>query len=67
MDSESGSKITKAAGGVIVVLLIIAVGLGIYWTDEPDVWDVGAMSARQAELNGETVVNGYTTTSTLIS
>ncbi len=65
MNTEQGSTISKAVLAVVAVFLIVATGLGIYWSDEPDTWDVRA----NADLNlatGERSVTGYATTSTLI-
>ena len=65
MNTEQGSTISKAVIAVVLILLIIAVGLGIYWSDEPDAWDVRAHADRSL-ASGETNVTGYTTTATLI-
>jgi hypothetical protein len=53
-------------GAVIGILLLIFVGVALYWSGEPDRFDVLARAQESAELNGEQVVVGYTTTNTLI-
>lgn len=53
-------------GAVIGVLLVIFTGLALYWSNEPDHFDVLAHAKATAEANGEQVVVGYTTTNTLI-
>lgn len=66
MNSDhSGSAVSKLVAAVVVVLLVVSIGLGIYWSDEPNTFDVRA----NADLNLEGTqrnVTGYTTTSTLI-
>lgn len=65
MNSEhSGSAISKGVLAAVIVLMLIAIGLGIYWSDEPDTWDVRALVNK--ELNGARPVVGYATTTTLI-
>lgn len=65
MNTEQGSTISKAVLAVVAILLLVAAGLGIYWSDEPDTWDVRA-SADLNLASHERAVTGYTTTSTLI-
>lgn len=67
MESEhSGGLISKLVAGIVVVLLVVALGLGIYWSDEPDTWNVKALAASNAQSAGHDVVIGYTTTTALI-
>lgn len=53
-------------GAVIGVLLLIFVGVALYWSGEPERFDVVSRAQESAELNDEQVVVGYTTTNTLI-
>jgi len=41
-------------------------GTALYWSNEPDRFDVLARASARAETNGDQVVIGYTTTNTLI-
>ena len=53
-------------GAVVGVLLVLFTGLALYWSNEPDHFDVLARANATAEANNEQVVVGYTTTNTLI-
>lgn len=53
-------------GAVIGVLLLVNITLALYWSSEPDHFDVVAYAQATAEANGDQVVTGYTTTNTLI-
>lgn len=65
MNTEQGSTISKLVLALVAILLLAALGLGIYWSDEPDTWDVRVNADLNLESN-ERSVTGYTTTSTLI-
>lgn len=49
----------------ITLLLIIMTALGMYWSIEPAPFSVQANAHQQANLMGQDVVTGYTTTATL--
>ncbi|MCG8667855.1 MAG: DUF2333 family protein [Pseudomonadales bacterium] len=67
MDSgQTGSTITKAVVSLLLVAFVIALGLGIYWSDEPDTWNVDAQASMEAQAANQQVVIGYTTTTALI-
>jgi hypothetical protein len=56
----------KIVSAVVVVLLAFYI-IAVYWSIEPDRFDVVAKAKQQAELRSEKFVTGYTTTSTLIT
>ena len=56
----------KIVAGCVGAALLIAVGVGVYWSCEPDVWDVKAAATQEAQAANRKVVVGYTTTSTLM-
>lgn len=58
--------VAKAISAVVVVLLIVALGLGMYWSDEPQTWSVDEVARAEAEELGDKFAIGYATTSTLI-
>lgn len=49
----------------VAALLVVWTALGIYWSNEPDLFDVRATAQQYADKNGHRVVVGYTTTNTL--
>lgn len=51
---------------VIAILFVIAVVVGMYWSQEPEDFDVQAVASAKAEEMGVNVVRGYTTTATLM-
>ena len=66
------SKIWKALASVFVVLTILLTVLGMYWSNEPDQFDVVASAKEKADAKGylsnsKKLVTGYTTASTLHS
>lgn len=63
---EKKSLLGKIVGGVIVIYLLITIGLGIYWSDEPEMWDVKAAVEVDLAATGKERVVGFATTSTLI-
>lgn len=50
---------------VTSALLVVLIGLGIWWSKEPDAFDVVALAESRAEARGHEVVPGYTTVATL--
>jgi hypothetical protein len=52
---------------MLATAAIIIVILGIYWSGEPDTFDVRDVAALRAEAAGETLVPGYVTTSTVLT
>ena len=66
MDSFSRKWLAQGIGIACLVVVLILIGVGIYWSDEPDLWDVGASAKQAAEENAEKMVVGYATTTALI-
>lgn len=62
----------KSIAAAVVILVIFLFGLGMYWSSEPDQFDVVAVAKDRAEERGylnnsKQLVTGYTMTSTLYS
>lgn len=66
MESSGRGMVAKAISAVVVVLLVVALGLGMYWSDEPQSWSVDDVARAEAEALGDSFAIGYATTSTLI-
>lgn len=62
----SAGKAVKSVVGAIALYLLIAAGFGVYWSFEPDRFDVVEQAKLQAQQSGRTPVVGYHTTSALI-
>ena len=56
----------KMIGAVIGIYLLVTVGLGMYWSSSPDVWDVSKVVEQDASALGRPSAVGFATTSTLI-
>lgn len=65
-DMKSGGLPIKLGLAALVGLLLICVVLGIYWSREPDTFDVAAVARAEVEYFGRDLVPGATTTATLI-
>ncbi|GAB3037370.1 DUF2333 family protein [Bowmanella dokdonensis] len=52
--------------GGLAALLILGYALSLYWSSEPDMFDVSEYARQRANLNQTSVVTGYTVTATLI-
>lgn len=63
---DNKSLIAKISSAVIGVFLLFAVGLGIYWSDEPAIWDVKRTIEQDAAAMGRQPAVGFATTTTLI-
>ena len=67
MDTHDNKSMwAKLITALVVVYLLIAVGLGVYWSAEPDVWDVPRVVEQDAAAVGKQPAIGFATTSTLI-
>lgn len=67
MSAAGGNRMIWAgASGLISVVVASCFGLGWYWSQEPALPSVQALSAQAAASAGEQVVVGYATTSALI-
>jgi hypothetical protein len=51
---------------VLILLLLALFALGVYWSREPDLFDVKGVTQSRAAGHNHRVVTGYTTTTTLI-
>ncbi|MDW7550432.1 DUF2333 family protein [Pseudoalteromonas sp. McH1-7] len=60
-----GNHTGKIISGIIAVILLGYV-IAVYWSVEPDQFDVVAAAKADAQKNGNTLVTGYVTTHTLI-
>ncbi|GAB5379988.1 MAG: DUF2333 family protein [Aliiglaciecola sp.] len=58
---------TKWITTFIAIILFLFWLLSVYWSSEPDLFNVRAEAQQQAEQNAEQVVVGYTTTQALIT
>ncbi|MFE8070658.1 DUF2333 family protein [Marinobacteraceae bacterium S3BR75-40.1] len=65
-DYLGGGSWAKWVLWLIVIYLVIAVFVGMYWSDEPDTFDVRAQAQAMAKANNEEPVVGYTFTATAI-
>lgn len=58
-------KFMKSGVGILILLVIINVGLGSYWSIEPDIFNVRESAKQKAEALQVEVVPGFTTSVTL--
>lgn len=65
-DESGGGFIIKAVFVCLGVLFLCLVGLGIYWSQTPDRFDVKAMAEQEVSALNQKVVIGSTTTVALI-
>lgn len=65
-DYLGGGKVFKGLIVLLVIYLIVAVVLGIYWSSEPDTYSVRDEAQQRAQAMNREMVTGFTTTSTLI-
>ena len=65
-DIQRSSWFIKLLLALFVVVAIFLIGLGMYWSDEPDSLDVRQVAEQYASADGQQVVIGTTTTATLI-
>ncbi len=55
-----------SAGLLLLTYVVVSLALAVYWSREPDKFDVKAHAESLAQAHGGAVVTGYTTTATLI-
>lgn len=60
------SRLTYGVAAGVLGVFILGYLLAVYWSFEPDEFDVTALAESDASEYNEKVVTGYTTTSTLI-
>lgn len=63
---ENKSMLGKLIGVVVAIYMLVTIGLGIFWSDEPDLWDVHSAVEMDLAATGKENVAGFATTSTLI-
>ena len=63
---DNKSILGKLITALVVVYLLVAVGLGVYWSVEPEMWDVERTVEQDAAALGKQPQVGFATTSTLI-
>lgn len=63
---DSGKKIRLVVAVSIGFVMLVLVGAGFYWSNEPSSFNVYQRAQAKAEVNGERMVVGYTTTNTLV-
>ena len=52
----------------VIIIVIFFIGLGSYWSDEPELFDVVAATAKIApEIDGNTTTGSYTTSSVIVA
>jgi hypothetical protein len=66
-DFKRGGTFIKVGLFIIASLLVLLVVLGIYWSQEPDTFDVSRATQMEVERYGRSPVTGATTTATLIT
>ena len=59
-------RLLKIIGVLVGGYLLVCIGLGIYWSSEPSLFNVQTVAENMAKANNEQVVTGYTTTATVI-
>lgn len=57
---------TRAISLALILIFLMFFALVIYWSNEPDLFDVQQAADEQAAARNEKLVTGYVTTSTLI-
>lgn len=55
-----------SSGVFLVTVLVLLLAIAVYWSNEPEQFDVAANAAARAEQSGRPRVVGYTTTATLV-
>ncbi|WP_111493960.1 MULTISPECIES: DUF2333 family protein [Marinobacter] len=65
-DYLGGGKVAKFLLILVVLYLLVAIVLGMYWSSEPDPYSVRDEARQRAEAMNRELVTGFTTTSTLI-
>lgn len=63
---QKNTTVFKLLSGLILILVIVSGGIGFFWNNEPDSFDVKANALEHANGDGSQIVTGYTTTATLI-
>ena len=65
-DSSTAVSILRISLGLIALYLVAAALIGIWWSREPDLFDVSANAQTYAKEDGvDNIVTGYTTATAL--
>lgn len=62
---ETGLMV-KVLVGFVAIYLFLAVILGVYWSSEPEPFNVSQVASQHASEQGRPMVTGYTTVATLM-
>jgi len=62
----SGKQKVVVAGAAVSFLIVILIVVALFWSSEPDSFDVNQRAKATAEANDEQMVVGYVTTNTLV-
>ena len=63
MDTHDNKSMwAKLISGIVAVYLLFAIGLGVYWSSEPALWDVNRTVELDAAALGEQPATGFATT-----
>ncbi|CAM3466772.1 DUF2333 family protein [Parendozoicomonas haliclonae] len=65
-DGTGGGKLGKLAGIATVILLIVIIILGMYWSNEPESFNVRENATAKAAALNKPEVTGFTSTATAI-
>ena len=65
-DYLGGGRTARLVAGILGVYLLAAAAVGMYWSLEPDLFDVRAVAEQEARAQGVQPAVGVTTTATLI-
>lgn len=60
------NRVAMAAAGAVAVLLTALILISLFWSTEPEPFDVTERAAARAQQNNQELVVGYVTTSALI-
>ncbi|MCR8043277.1 DUF2333 family protein, partial [Pseudomonas aeruginosa] len=60
-----GPWLVRVVGGLLGIYLLVAMLVGWYWSQEPDLFPVQQDAQASAERAGRQMVTGYTTVETL--
>ncbi|HVK99460.1 MAG TPA: DUF2333 family protein [Dongiaceae bacterium] len=63
---DNKGLVAKVALGVVGIYLLFALGLGVYWSDEPEIWNVNSAVEEDLVPYALPKAQGFATTSTLI-
>lgn len=67
MDTQDNKSLFAKIGTAVVgIYLLVTIGLGVYWSDEPAMWDVARTVEQDAGAMGKEASVGFATTSSLI-